>query len=341
MIKVFKPFRDFLRNRYAGNLQTRIIRCVGEQFVYGQRETLLRYTGLDKGHIFLAKLSHSGHTPAVDEGRVQLEFDWNGKPLLQALWNEENFNDASSRGISNLVTIGATYLYSLANSGIDIHAVKENIEKICTDWNWGAELDRQKACMQGRRVLILPTHSWEGDVTFNFGRRSKLLELQNHSTSISFCLGYLDYLDPQKRLFYGAEESIELECAGLAFASIQNTPAPARENFFQNLTEIFSKYDLILGEEFTTGLLYASSLGKQVGILSSELGDSRSEKSTWTEPNVAIRRRRIYREHYDWLNSGGYSKQLRLEKFYNELGISSFRSKSDLLKLLPTMEVEW
>lgn len=333
------PLKNFVRGRYLGDLQSRIMKCVGEQFMYGQRETLLRYLELDRDEIFLAKIPHSGHSTAVKEGRVRPEFDWNGRPLLQAIWNSETYKDATSQGITNLVTIGATYLYSLANLKIETDSVVNNLDNISKNWAWSLNEPEQREFMRGKRVLILPSHSWEGDVNFKVGQRSKMLELCNSAEKIAFCLGYLDFLDPKKRLFYGSDHFIEIHCAGIAFTSILHSPAPARVNFFENLTNIFSNFDLVLGEELTTGLLYAACLGKQVGILSSEFTDSQYEKSTWAPPNLASDRRAIYRKQYEWLSSNTYSPNERFEKFYDELGIAHIKSKVDLMDIIPRREI--
>jgi hypothetical protein len=306
--------------------------------MYGQRETLLKYLELEQNQIFLAKLPHSGHSTAVEEGRIRPEYDWNGRPLLQAIWNSETHEDAGIQGITNVVTIGATYLYSLANLDLQKHNIVDNIYKISKNWSWGLNLHQQREFMNGKKVLILPTHSWEGDVNLNISERSKMLSIGNYTEKLSFCLGYLDYLDTKKRAFYGSGESIELYCAGIASTAILHSPTPSRTNFFENLTDIFSGFDLILSEDFTTGLLYAACLGKQVGILASEFTDSQLEISTWAKSNLASKRRNIYRKHYEWTSSEKYSSEERFDKFYDELGISHFKNKSELLDILPRKE---
>ena len=178
-------------------------------------------------------IPHAGNCEIEITGQVTRQLDWDGKPIMQLLWDKRSQIDGERRGIENLNTIGAPYLYYLINKGIDQGEIKENLKLVSTNWTWSNDLESQIRFIDSRRVLVLPKHSWQGDIQVRNSQISKLLDLRNYAESLGFCLGYIDYLDPKTQTFYGKELGVELYCAGISSTEVPYSPIPARVYFHE------------------------------------------------------------------------------------------------------------
>jgi hypothetical protein len=333
--------RTYLRNRYGPPFQQRMLHALGEQFMYGHFEIFKQYLSLGNSEILKAVIPHAGNCEIEIAGQVNRQLDWKGEPLIQLLWDKKSQIDGERRGIDNLYTIGAPYLYYLVNKGGRPDEIKGNFRLIAENWCWGDDPKAQIESIESKKILILPKHSWQGDLQVRNSQFSKLIELRKRTESLAFCLGYLDYLDPRKHTFYGKELGIEIFCAGISSTEIPYSQIPARINFYENLTNIFMKFDLIVGEEFTTGLWYASCLGKQTGILNQELIDNiEYTNSYWTNSRKHREMDINYRKRYSYLSSNDFDPIERYNKLVDDVGIEYIRNAEEILSMVPVLQFE-
>ena len=331
--------RSNLIQRFGISQKEQILRVYDEQFTYGQREVLLEYIGAPVTQIFLAKIPHSGHSLNQKFGRIQPEWDYKGDPILQVVWNLDIEEDARSRGISNVIAVGSPFIYHLLNEGYQLGQIENNFWKSGEDWEWPNNSDGQLSALKDKRVLYMPLHSWEGEVFESRAISNKFLNRVTEFAEFGVCLGYLDFLNPGVRSAY-SPFAREVHCAGLPSNEIRNSRGGGRTIFFKSLQKIMEKYDVIVGEEFTTGLLYGSALGKKVALLDRTL--SHQPHATYHKHQkieLEIRERLdLLRKDYQWLSGGGLTNAKRVSNLMLELGLESIKSPVKLASLIPRLE---
>jgi len=316
-----------------------MLRQFDEQFIFGQREVLLKYIGAPNTQIFLAKIPHAGHSLNPNFGGIQPEWDYKGKPLLQAVWNAGVESDAIRKGIEKVHAIGAPFIYHLLNDGYELDEIQGNFRESNRDWLWPLNANDQLSTLEGRSVLFMPLHSWEGEVFETREIHSDFLDRTSKFEHFGISLGYLDYLNPVTRSIY-EKYSKNIHCAGMPRSEIQNSRGGGRHIFYDSLKTIIDSYDVVIGEEFTTGLLYATALGKKVGILNRNLShQNRSSYHKHQQIQFQIRERLdLLREDYWWLSDNGKTESERVSKLISEFGLPSIKSSNELESLIPRLE---
>jgi hypothetical protein len=332
-------FRNKLIERYGVSEKVRTINVYAEQFTYGQREVLLKYIGAPESDIFLAKIPHSGHSATRDFGAIQPEWDYRGQPILQAVWNIGVELDARQKGISRVFAIGSPFIYHLLNSGISMDQIFFNFQQSFENWDWPSEAKDQLAILEGQSVLYMPLHSWVGEIIEPQILKSDFLNRISMLSKIGISLGHLDFLNPSVREAYTAFTT-NIHCPGMPnTGKIANSRGGGRDLYFSNMQRIMNEYDVVIGEEFTTGLLYAAALGKKVGILNKSLGhykDSRYHR--YQEIGFTLQERmQMLREDYGWLSNSELSESQKVSNLVSELGLESIKSPENLSNLIPRM----
>lgn len=313
--------RSALRNRYSINLSAERLKQYQEQFAYGHREILLDYADLSRELIFKALIPHGKITShALDPIRPHFDLI-DGTEMLQLLWRDDACKEAFEVGVKRVSSIGAPFLYTLANLGQPIQKTKENIRDLSVKFNWKTN-NQEDFLKSQNKIAYLPMHSWEGDVHLHHVSKDSVLRRVDPKRVI-VCLGFLDFCDPSVRRVY-EDCGWNLTCAGIRDSMIPSSPAGGREKFLYELANIFSDVDVVVSNEFTTGLFYACALGKDVGVIH-ESKDYEFEYSSWGSAKHFREILALQEMTYPWL-WGNKSAPENIElDIRTALGIKSFK----------------
>lgn len=313
--------------RYSNNPVPIEMELYGEQFAYGHREVLLRYCETSEKYMFKAHIPHGGVSPASIDQINRLN-DENGSPILQLRWRSDAALEAQEASIKNVTPIGAPFLYALSNIGCERDQISDQIQQSVGKFEWPREsLNQSEYLADSQNILYMPLHTWDGDVHIHkIPSDSPLRRLKKNN--ITVLLGFLDFCDPIIRRFY-SEMGWKVECAGVRSSKITGSPAGSRNNFLYNLHEIFSRNDIVISNEFTTGLYYAAAMGKKIGILNQAL-NYELKYSSWQDQSQFSKRMNLIRDYYDWL-IGGNDGASFTKIVETALGLKSMRT-SEYLK---------
>jgi len=308
--------------RYSTDNTPPEMKLYGEQFAYGHREVLLQYCGFTEDLIFKAHVPHGKISPNFLDP-IQEILDEEGNSVLQLLWRSDSKSEAAQFGIHNVEPIGATFLYLLSNIGQTKDRIQNTLWHSATNFDWPASTKYQKEyLMKYGSILYMPMHSWDGDVRRHFApSQSPLLSIPPER--ITVLLGFLDFCDPKTRAVY-ASLGWRVTCAGARSSKVTGSPAGGRAEFLANLYDIFLESQVVVSDEFTTGLLYAMTMGRKVGVL------SQTEKleltySSWQSQTSFDERILKFREHYNWLNGSNSNPQNVYLEVSKAVGIETFK----------------
>jgi hypothetical protein len=326
--------RQFMVKRYSSNVVPIEMQLYGEQFAYGHREILLKYCGIPEEYIFKAHIPHGGVSPTSIDPINELS-DEKGNPILQLRWREDSAKEADELNIKNVNPIGAPFLYALSNLGYTQIEISNLIHQSVGNFDWPREnLEQHKYLSELKHILYMPLHTWDGDVhVHKLPDDSPLLRLKN--SKVTGLLGFLDFCDPKVRNYY-LELGWTVECAGVRSSKITGSPAGSRNKFLYNLYEIMSKHEIIVSNEFTTGLYFAASLGKKIGILNQSSSHD-LEYSSWQDKTQFEKRMKQIRDYYDWL-IGGSGRGAFTDTVEVALGLKSMRSPEYLMNHVEILE---
>jgi hypothetical protein len=330
--KLRNHLRSALQRRYDTSGKSEIERYYGEQMAYGHREVLLKYIGLNNNHYFKASITHGKILPDRLDPIIP-QFTQDGSQILQVLWRSDVETEAAKKGV-NAISIGATGLYALENMGQSIEETKQNISHFAENHKWNNDHEEGINLMEGRKVLYMPLHSWEGDVVNQINSDIGLLKTLNPK-NVTVLLGFLDFLDPTSRRYFESF-GFKTECAGIRASKVFGSPAGGRETFLYSLFDLISRNDYVIANGLTTGLLYATCLNKHVGILPNVTLPS-TKFSSWRNDRDFVADMSLQRSFFVWLNTNtGETDKLKIQSdIYDALGISKFKTSAQLLQSLP------
>jgi hypothetical protein len=323
--------RSYLQNRYDSSGKSEVELYYGEQMAYGHREVLLDYLGVSREFYFKAALTHGKILPDKFDPITPL-FRRDGSQIPHVLWRSDGEIEARAKGLE-AVSIGATGLYALHNLGQSISETRSNVFRFSRNHSWSDNNVEIKDLLSGKKVLYMPQHSWDGDVVNHSNSDLGILKMLNPK-NISVILGYLDFLDFDSRNYY---ESLgfKVSCAGIRSSKVFASPAGGREKFLYSLFNIISQSDFVVSNSFTTGLFYATCLGKKIGILP-DVGIQKFIYSKWrnsNEFNLDIEAQKYF---FPWLTDAkSCIPQLIQSDLSNALGLDKFRSPIELQLLVP------
>ena len=254
---------------------------------------------------------------------IQKLNDEKGNPILQLRWREDSAREADKLNIKNVNPIGSPFLYALSNLGYTQIEMSNLISKSVGNFDWPREnIEQHRYLSELKKILYMPLHTWDGDVhVHQLPDDSPLFGLKN--SKVTALLGFLDFCDPNVRNYY-IEMGWNVECAGVRSSKITGSPAGSRNKFLYNLHEIMSKHEIIVSNEFTTGLYYAASIGKKIGILN-QSSSHELKYSSWQDRPHFEKRMKLIRDHYDWL-IGGSERGAFSDTVEVALGLRSMRS---------------
>ena len=327
-----QTLRSWLVHRYSTNSAHMFRDQFGEQLAYGHREVLIKYMGLPKSAYFKASLTHSMTLPhSIENLRVIL--DQKHAPLLQLLWRSDAEQEAKLNNISGIRTIGATGIYALLNLGFSLKDISTQIKKVSSQHYWSSDSLELIDFLHDKKVLYLPTHSWDGDVVNYKPSNLEMLRKLNPD-NVRVLLGYLDFCDPKKRTLL-QDFGWKLECAGVRASKVFGSPAGGRVNFLYELFKIIEWSDIVIADSYTTGLFYSACLGKNIGVLPLDLIEL--EYSYWRKDasdDYMVYENKV-KNLFPWL----YGKEVDKETIFNDiatsLGLDKIKSPEQLKEIIP------
>ncbi len=240
-LTILESFKDTRRKQ--------LIESFKVQFVYGHREILLKYSGIDETALLTGILQH-GVGPTFT-----LNSDW-PTPRVNLLkrsplwvYSRVAAKELSSEGVRNVKAIGSPWLYSKI---LDSFEVLDSPSK--------------------HKYLVFPEHFPTSanhnstEVTRTKIRTWKSIAGQ---ADLEICLFWSEFTDPiWKRVAH--QEEVSLKCAGYPNsprADIQIwSNSDERIDYYKNLRNMISSATHCIFEAFTSAIFYASDLGKDIGF---------------------------------------------------------------------------
>jgi hypothetical protein len=230
-----------------------------EQFLYGHREILVNYAGLDPKAMIKGSIEHGW---ALDSGKGIRKF-LTGRYLYLS-WSEQRIRRSNIDDPMTLA-IGAPFIYAHS-------CVQEQIEEYRN-----LKKDRMK------ETLFFPVHGTE----FSQQNAESQVELfrEFYDPQLStVCLYWIEYVNPQIYGYYKkagfnilcAGFSGQMEHTGLGYSArkLAGSPIGGRPNFLLNTIAIFSNFDNIVFGGVGTGLFYAAYMKKNITLLHKYLKSS-------------------------------------------------------------------
>lgn len=234
---------------FKNNRKKQLIDRFKTQFVYGHREILLSYSGIDETALLTGILQH-GVGPTFT-----LFSDW-PTPRVNLLkrsplwvYSRVAARELSSKGVKNIKAIGSPWLYSKI---LDSFEVQNSPSK--------------------DKYLVFPEHFPTSakhnstDLT-----RSKIRDWKSIAgqDDLEICLFWSEFTDPiWKKVAH--EEGIPLKCAGHPNSPLADSQIwsgyDERIDYYKNLRNIINSATHCIFETFTSAMFYASDLGKNVGF---------------------------------------------------------------------------
>lgn len=224
------------------------------QFYYGHREILLNYLEKDDDLLLCGILQHGvrqiGLTP------YPKDFQDFKTPRL-ANWKRSPLWVYSKETVTHLKKQGA----------------RGSIEAIGAPWNYMtppvANLEFDSKGNPVKKFVVFPTH-------YQIGMIANLDESQIRNRinywkglasfqSLTVCLFWTEFLDPiwQKVC---REEGVNITCAGIGTTDPVWAQNPSRLNFLYKIRDILSEHTHCIFETFSSGIFYAISMNKHVGL---------------------------------------------------------------------------
>ena len=224
------------------------------QFYYGHREILLNYLGRDGSLLLCGILQHGvrqiGLTP------YPKDFQDFKTPRL-GNWKRAPLWVYSQQTVAHLKKLGA----------------KGNIQAIGAPWNYliqaptSQKIDSKEESI--KKYLVFPTHYQIGmvatlDESQVRNRINHWKELANYQP-LTVCLFWTEFLDPTWQKVC-REEGVQVTCAGMGTTDPIWAQNPSRLDFLYKLREIISEHTHCIFETFSSGIFYAISMNKYVGL---------------------------------------------------------------------------
>jgi hypothetical protein len=216
-----------------------------DQFVYGHREILLKYSGLDYSNQIIGVLQHGIYFPGEELDFLTPRFI-GGRKTKRYVFSKKYQQIALSLGHKNVYPIGAPWLY--LKLGLDSTQTFLPPEK--------------------KSVLIMPSHSQTAlpDNTSTKAKlgRAKLFRDAIGPMDATVCLHPVDFLDPNARMAF-TEYGFEVTCIG-GTPGLAWSPSGGRVTALSYLYKLMKQHTHYLTDTVGTSLFYAINIGMRVGI---------------------------------------------------------------------------
>lgn len=215
-----------------------------DQFVYGHREALLKYSGLDYSNQIIGVIQHGIDFPGEIDFRTPRFIG--GRKTKRYVFSKKYEEIAVSLGHKHVHAIGAPWLYL----------------------KLGLESTQAFLPPEENSVLIMPSHSQSAlpDVTSTKAKlvRAKAFREAIGSMRATVCLHPVDFLDPNARIAF-LEFGFEVTCIG-GTPGMAWSPSGGRVTALNYLHKLMKQHTHYMTDTVGTSLFYAIDLGMKVGI---------------------------------------------------------------------------
>ena len=228
---------------------------LSEQFNFGHREVLVASNDFFADTLFLGSLQHGWCSP-FDLRAPQALRNRKFTKFPMFVWSKRQEKDLVDFGFKHVIVIGSPWSHLLKACQVPFGKVNLSLaEQLSPNEN-------------NRSLLFFPRHSIPGGTA---NHRTDLKSLQEIAKvkSVTVCLFWLDFVNPEIRAFY-SRFGCKIVCAGYRGSSGFETPwAPVggRTMYLANILELISSHDVIATEETSTAFWYSISLGKEIVVL--------------------------------------------------------------------------
>lgn len=322
--------RNRLRKRYGQYVSD--VSLFGEQFAYGHREVLLEYAGLPLDRMFAAVIPHGKVAPHFLDP-ITACFDNSGEELLTLLWRDDAVKEANEANIWNVDAIGSPILYAMLNLKFDKVQIKRNVIRAI---EIAQRIDHESDLLNFKKILYMPCHSWDGEVIAHKIDDQYIINKFNPS-QVTVLLGYLDFCNPVTFAYY-KKLGFEIACCGVRASKVAGSPAGGRERFLYNLVGLMTSHDIVVSNDFTTGLIYSYAVGKP-GFLLRDSGQQNLLFSSYGDQNQFETMMTTYAKYFDFLKvDTNYEIDYRLRQILTALGFESIKDPEYFLTKVPNFE---
>lgn len=296
-----------------------------EQFLYGHREILVSYAGLDARSMIKGSIEHGW---ALDSGKGIKKLM--GGRYLYLSWSSAR---VARSGISDRRTIGigAPFIYA--------HSILAN----------QIESYKKSKTSTGSGILFFPVHGNEYSQQNPQSQIALFKEKYNPSGS-TVCLYWVEYINPSIYNLYKeagfaivcAGFSGQMEHTGLGYSArrLAGSPIGGRPNFILQTIAMMTTHRKIVFGGLGTAVFYAAYLGKEIDLLhkylTSTFLDMDSEYGTSFEAHPQEFRYVSFVANYMGCEFSeiDYSSEKFLSLANQELGVKDMLTRKELYELL-------
>jgi hypothetical protein len=225
---------------------------LSEQFNFGHREVLVASNDLSTDTLFLGSLQHGWYSPSdLRQPRILRNRKLAEYPAF--VWSKRQQSHLVKIGFKHVIVVGSPWSHLLKACQIPFGKCDSPLD---------FSLSNERI---GRSLLYFPMHSIPGGTTQHSGN-FKVLQEMAMAESITVCLFWLDFVDPEVRAYY-KQFGFKIVCAGYRGSSgfeTPWTPVGGRVMYLPNILELISAHDVIATEETSTAFWYSVSLGKEI-----------------------------------------------------------------------------
>ena len=285
-----------------------------EQFAYGHREILLKYSGLSYSAQLLGNLQHGVYGPK-DVIDFKVPKFLGGRASKFWVWSKDTESQARRCGFKNVYAIGSPWLYLRAATG---------------SRNRSGFIDKKKVLIMGGHSQ---TNAW--DATSKSQKRELARQYREivGPSEATVCLHAVDFCDLDTRNAY-LEYNFFVTCLGSAQSTVPWTQASNRTRMLLELIRLMESHSHFLTDDFSTQLFYAISMGMEIAIYPELLFHKKYHSPKAQNPNKPI-------NHLDYLSRhmpgslNQFGDASALEDIAKEvLGVDSLMAPSELREVL-------
>ena len=223
-----------------------------EQFLYGHREILCSYAGLDAKAMFKGSIEHGW---ALNSGLGIPRFA--GGRYLYLSWCKERLIRSGNSDL-NSTSVGAPFIYAL-----------KSVQEVLLS----ATIEKTKS---RRENIFFPVHGTE-HVQQNASSQIQLFKERYNPLDSAVCLYWIEFINPEIYNLYKAA-GFEIHCAGfsgqmehtgLGYSArkLAGSPMGGRPTFLLNTIAILSSYPRVVLGGFGTICFYAAYLNRNIELL--------------------------------------------------------------------------
>jgi hypothetical protein len=295
-----------------------------DQFIYGNREILIAYAGMDHRSIFKATFEHgwdirSSKPITKSLGKQYPHFSWSNQRISRTMIQN-----------SGLTAIGSPFIYLVS-------MLKQSIERAA-----------ENQILDLNEIVFFPLHGNE----FEFQNTESQIELFKagyDTNETTVCLYWAEYINPRIIQLYKqagfkkivtAGFSGQVENTGLGYSArnLAASPMGGRNLFYLQLISYLVKHQKVIVGGFGSICFYAAYLNKEIEVLKNHNQNTilalNSKFKSWIETYNREQQNFLETNLHTSFANINYSSASFRELASIELGAQCLKSSSDLQNIL-------